>query len=156
MTRRGVTLAELVMAIGLVAMLAVPLLALLSASDHEAMTSEDYMLAEAVALRHLDELSATPWQELARTLPIERKLAGLPAGDEALAAKYPEYTRLFGADGFTGKLTARWVDEGLAEITVTLGWTARPAGSRRSYGLVRMRGRPDHAIRRSYPFGEAR
>jgi hypothetical protein len=157
MTRRGMTLAEIVVAAGVVALIAVPLLSMLAASDHEAMTSEDYMIAQAVASRHLAEVSAIPWRDLVGQLPIRRVLSGVPAGDEAIAARHPEYARLFsGASGLTGVLAAEQVEEGLVAIEVMLEWAVRPgAAGRRRYGLVRMRARADQSIRSSYPFGEA-
>lgn len=135
MKRAGVTLAELVVATGLVALLAAPLIALLSASDHEAMTSEDYMAAEALALRHLDETCATPWRELLTRLPIARASREL--------------------DRFDVSLRAEAVEDGLVAVEVELTWAVRPgAPGKRRYGLVRLRARPDHAIRAPYPFGD--
>ena len=135
MTRRAVTLAELVVAAGLVAMVAVPLIGMLTYSDHEAMTSEDYMVAEALALRHLDEVCATPWHELVTQLPIKRVTN--------------EHRK------FEVTLEARRVDEGLVAVDVQLVWAAKPgAAARRRYGLVRMRARPDQSIRTAYPFGD--
>lgn len=134
MTRRGVTLAELVVATGLVAVLAVPLIAMLMASDHEAMTSEDYMAAEVLALRWLDEACATPWRELEAKLPLKRESD---------------------LDKFALKLEARRVEPGLVAIEVQLEWAVKPgAAGRRRYGLVRMRARPDQSVRAPYPLGD--
>lgn len=128
--RRGVSLAEIVIAVGLVSIVGLALLALLAAGDHEAMTSEDYMQAEALAQRQMADVLATPWDELEAQLPLERKLE-------------------------RGALTAKKVEEGLIAIEVQLAWAARPgAAARRRYGLVRLRTRQDLSIRAAYPFGD--
>jgi hypothetical protein len=135
MRRRAVTLAELVVATGLVALLAAPLIVLLTTSDHEAMTSEDYMAAEALALRHLDETCATPWRDLLPRLPLTRTAKELGKFDVSLRAEL--------------------IQDGLIAVEVELAWAVKPgAPGTRRYGLVRLRARPDHAIRVPYPFGD--
>ena len=128
--RRGVSLAEIVIAVGLVAIVGIPLLGMLAATDHEAMTSEDYMQAEARAQREMAGVLATPWAELELQLPLERKLD-------------------------RGTLTAKKLGDGLISIEIQLAWPIRPgAAAMRRYGLVRLRARRDQSIRASYPFGD--
>lgn len=128
--RRGVSLAEVVIAVGLVAVVGIPILGMLAATDHEAMTSEDYMQAEALAQRRMADVLATPWAELEAQLPLERKLE-------------------------RGKLTAQKLEEGLIAVEIQLAWAVRPgAAAQRRYGLVRLRARPDLSIRAGYPFGD--
>lgn len=128
--RRGLSLVELVVAVALVAVVGTPLLGMLAATDHEAMTSEDYMQAEAQAQRELVDLLATPWRDLEARLPLEKKLA-------------------------RGTVTAKKLEEGLIAIEVQLAWPVRPGSpAQRRYGLVRLRARPDQSIRNAYAFGD--
>ena len=144
----GVTLVEVLTVSAIVLLVGVPIMTAISTSGHEAMASEDYMLAEALCQRYVHELLDLPWDELAKRLPIERKLQGVPAGDEAIARAHEEYARnLSGSESFRGTLTARRLEEGLVLIEASLEWPVRPgASSMRSLALTRMRSRPDQAI----------
>lgn len=128
--RRGVALAELVMAVALVAIVGIPILGMLAATDHEAMTSEDYMQAEASAQREVADLLAMPWTELEAQLPFGKKLE-------------------------RGTVSATKLEEGLVSIEVQVQWPVHPSSpAMRRYGLVRLRARPDLSIRAAYPFGD--
>src|SRR5205823_5564456 len=102
----------------------------------EAMTSEDYMQAEALAQRELAHALATPWKDLEGHLPVERDVQG-------------------GTRDLHGHLTMAAEGEALVSISVELEWPVRPGSpAKRRYGLVRFRARPDQSIRTSYRFGE--
>jgi len=134
--RRGVSLAEIVLAVGLLAIVGVPLLGVLATTDHEAMTSQDYMQAEAVAQRELALVLAMRWDDLDRQLPLTRPVRG---GDPELA----------------GELTATRLEDGLISISVELAWAVHTgSAAQRRYGLVRFVARPDQSIRTAYPFGD--
>ena len=157
--RHAVSLAEIVITLALVAIVSVPLFGLLGATDHEAMTSEDYMQAEAIAQRHLADALAMPWAELEAALspaPESRWKLDLThggPGDAALAAHHEEYGRFL--KQVEGQLTATKVEDGLIALEVQLAWPVRPGSpARRRFGLVRMRARPDLSIRAVYPFGD--
>lgn len=128
--RRGLSLAEIVLSVALVAVVGVPLLGMIAATDHEAMTSEDYMRAEAQAQRVLADLLATPWQTLETKLPLDQKIE-------------------------RGTVTAKKVEDGLISIEVQIAWPVHPSSpAMRRYGLVRLRARPDQSIRTAYAFGD--
>lgn len=128
--RGGLALAEIVMAVALAAIVGVPILGMLAATDHEAMTSTDYMQAEATAQREIANLLALPWKELERELPIQKKLE-------------------------RGTVTATRLEDGLISLEVQIQWPVHPnSPAMRRYGLVRLRARPDLSIRAQYPFGD--
>lgn len=147
--RSGLSLAEVVV-VGLAAvLLAVPIMGTLSISGHEAMTSQDYMLASAVARRYLNEAMAQPWTTLQGSVPVDRELRGIPPGDEALCRDFPEYARaVAGSEGYRGRLVVGEIEPGLLKIEVSLDWPVRPgSSSMRHYALVRFRAQWDLALR---------
>lgn len=151
--RRAVSLAEIVIAVGLVAVVSIPLFGLLAATDHEAMTSEDYMQAEALAQRRMADVLATPWPELEASLPLRQDLSGGLPADEPMAKAHEEFGRFLRQ--LQGELTVTRVEEGLISVRIELSWPVRPGSpARRRYGLLRLRARPDQSIRAAYAFGD--
>jgi len=145
---RAISLLE-VLIVGVIAtILAIPILTSISLSGHEAMTSEDYMLAEDLCERYVQEALGLPWDKLSRSLPIRQVLGGIPPGDERIARRFPEYQQnLGGGDSFRGVLTIQKVEEGLVMIEVHLEWPVRPGSkTMRSYSLIRMKSRWDLSL----------
>jgi hypothetical protein len=152
--RRGITIAEVLVVVGLITALGVPLLGFIATDGHEVMSSGDYMLAEALLERHVHQMLAIPFGELAAKLPLTRKIAGVPEGDEELARKFPEYgIALSGPESFRGSVVATLAAPGLIQIEAALTWPVKPgSAARRHYSILRMRAQPDLAIRANYPF----
>jgi hypothetical protein len=147
----GVSSLEVLIAAALGAILAIALATLLFTGRHEAMVSEDYMFAEALAQRHLAEGLAVPFDDLAGRcerdtlkIPIE----GVPPDDRALARSRPEYARnLEGPASFRGSLQIRLLQPGLLLYEVAIEWPVRlGASAMRRYALVRLRCRKDLSL----------
>lgn len=148
MSRSGLTLLEVLIMAVLTMLIGGPILASLSVSTGEAAASQDYALAEVLAERYLQEALGASWDTLEKRLPISRPLSGIPAGDEELAARFPEYARkLTGLSGMRGRLEAREVERGLVLFEVTLDWPVKPgSAARRTYSLIRMKARSDLSL----------
>jgi hypothetical protein len=149
---RGMALLE-VLVMGFIALLvAIPIYNAILVSEHEAMTSEDYRLAELVAERAVSEALGLDWTLLTGKLPVVKPLVGPPPGDAAIVARYPEYARIFASQGFKGQLEVKSLDPDLVAIEVHLEWPVKPGSkSMRSYSIVRLRARTDGAIRANWP-----
>jgi hypothetical protein len=154
--RKAVSLLE-VLIVGVIAtILAVPILSSISLSGHEAMTSEDYMLAEALCERYVQEALGLPWAKLAGSLPIRERLSGIPPGDEQIARRFPEYRQnVAEGDTFRGELSIQKVEEGLLMIEAHLEWPVRPGSkTMRSFSLIRMKSRWDLTLGRTWPLSK--
>jgi hypothetical protein len=151
MMRRGLALLE-VLVVGVIALLvAIPIYNAILTSQHEAMTSEDYRLAELVAERTVSEALGVDWVVLTRNLPLTRTLSGTPPGDEAIVARYPEYARIFASQGFTGQLEINALAPDLLSIEVHIEWPVKPGSkTKRSYSILRLRARSDGAVRSNW------
>jgi hypothetical protein len=151
--RRGVSFMELVLAIALLAVLAVPILGNMGVAVKETAVSQDYLLAEAIAQAALAEAMAIPVEELRRDLPYYQ-LIGIHGETEQLRLKdLPLYRLpLEAPQGMKGQVTVDEIDEqgranrkdanghNLLRYEVTLEWPAHPGSTQtRSYALLRMR-----------------
>lgn len=150
-TRRGITSLEVLLTAIMAAMVGMAVIVLLWTGNHEAMTGEDYMFAEALCQRVLAENMAVPFQSLEEEkLPLEIPVEGLPPEDATIAQFRPEYAmNLEGACSFKGQLVIDEVepDSGLYRYRVVVTWPVRPgATTMRRYVLLRYRCRKDVAL----------
>lgn len=146
--RRGIAALEVLIAAVLASILAFGVIALLYQGNHEAMVSEDYMMAEALAQRHLADAMSVPWDQMAEGLPRSFPIEGVPEADAAVAAAREEYARnLEGPVAFRGALEVRELAPGLLAFEVSLAWPVHPGSKTlRRYALVRLRSRKDLAV----------
>lgn len=113
--KRGFTLAEVAVAVGVVALLGIPVMTLLTAGTREAIASQDNVEAELHCSRLVEEKLADGWRELTDKLPLEE------------TAKAGEYTL---------KRTVRLVRQDLLAIDVHATWKAQ--GRDRRYAILRL------------------
>lgn len=139
--RGGLSLVEVLVAAAVAVALGLPLLALMGQSDHEAVVSEDYMFAEALAQRYLEEALAIPLEELDRKVPLEREIAGPNDEDRTRMKRHEPYLRnLSGPESFRGRLAVDRLEEGFFRYQVRLEWPVRPGSdARRHHVLLRLR-----------------
>lgn len=154
--RDGVTILEVVVAGALATVLGAAAAALIFRGEREVAISQDYMVAEALAQRHLADAMSRPWEELERSLPFETPLRGLPPSDAALGVWYPEYARrLGGPRAIEGSLRAWALEPGLVCFELELHWPIGPqAAGERSYALLRLRSRKDRALSSRFPLAD--
>lgn len=115
MTRRGFTLAEIAVAVGVLALLGIPVMSLLTAGTREAIASQDNVEAEIHCSRLVEEKLAASWKELTEKLPLE----------ETVTER--EYTL---------KRTVRKLRRDLLAIEVVATWKAQ--GRDRRYAVLRL------------------
>jgi hypothetical protein len=150
--RPGITSLEVLFAAVLGSILAFSAIALMVRGNHEAVVSEDYMFAEALAQRYLADALSQPWkeleEELAQEAPLIIPLQGVPPEDQALADLHQEYRHnLEGPGAFRGELQIQLLEPGLLVFEIHLHWPVRVGGGlERNYNLVRLRSRKDLAL----------
>ena len=145
----GISALEVLIATVVAALLGFSAVILLTQGNHEAMVSEDYMFAEALAQRHLAEAMSRTFNSLEDAgLPLTIPLTGIPKEDRTIAKVHTEYGRnLDGPAVFSGELEIREVRPGLIVYEVSLSWPVSPRSrTLRRYNLIRLRTRKDLAV----------
>ena len=138
--RRGFNLVEVTVAAAILAFLGLPVLSMLATGNRETMMSEDYVQAEMLASRFLEDKLALDFEALDRMVPRD-ETASVQLAREAASGQtvklYREDVTLGSGYGLHLKMTRPAEDLLLLDITVS--WKAN--GKDRKYGLIRLRGR---------------
>lgn len=152
--RAAFTLMEVLVTGAIAATLAFPIVGSLFMAGHEAASSEDAMIAEAMAERYLQEALAEPFEALDGKLPLKVSLSGLPGADRGLADGHPELVQnVSGPEAPSGDLHILAMTPDLLRYRITLSWPVRSGSSaRRTYTLLRYRARMDASFRTSWAF----
>ena len=148
MTRRGITLVEVLAMAVLGLVLGVPIFAALRVNTVSTAATRETAFAAALAERAIAETLARPWPELAAALPLHAPVGGLAKADEEFARRWPEYAGSATGDRApSGSLEVEAAGPALMAITVQLSWPVAPgASARHELSVVRLRSRPEHAL----------
>lgn len=149
MTRRGFTALEVLVSITIVALAFAPVLSMLGSGVRESFFSEYHFIAQTRAESILDLLTA-------------RGFHVLPDGPPGTASVLPETAYalpLLGTDdyrrrlaGFEESVTCTSLEEGLAELTVDIGWLMpdEQGGGNHHYRMRRLVSDPLRGLRAGY------
>ena len=148
--RRGFTLAEMLVTVGVAVVIGLPLLAIVGASDKQTIVSEDYMFAESLAQRHLARAMSLPLPSL--NLPVNEVIDLTPAEDEDIVEPFLAYKKnLNGDDTFKGNLKIEEVADGLYMYNIEITWPTAPGSQEeRCLKLTRYRCLPTLSLTRTY------
>jgi hypothetical protein len=134
--RRAMALTEVLVVSLVLAVVGIPVLSLLFTGSREGALSEDFMFAESIASRFVEEWAARPFAQL----------DGLVARAAGGAAGAPHTEKLACPQGFAGELTVDRVREGLLELEVTVSWQVPRERQPRRFALMLFKTKPDLAL----------
>jgi len=136
----GFTMIEIMFATTILVVLGLPVIGLIMTGTQEAIVSEDYMEAEVLSSRFIEEMVAVEYSELARTLPIDRTVSVVvdPTAAAGSAVRLTE-GKSDNASAYVSHITAREDAPGLMVFEVTVTWLQKR--SKRSFALMRLRAR---------------
>ena len=143
--RHGFSLIEALLVSAILAVIGVPILGLISTGSREGALSEDFLFAEALSSRLVEEWVAIPYDKLDAMVP--QKVVTTGSGTEIQGIPGQPYRqKLTAPEGFAAELEMARVKEGLLSIEVTVSWQVPRERSQRKYPLFRLRAKPDLAI----------
>src|SRR5690606_27357066 len=109
--RRGFALTEVLIVSVVLAVVGLPVLSLLFTGSREGALSEDFMFAETIASRFIEEWASEPFAKLDELVPRKVK-----ANEESV----PHRARLDTPPGFAAEMTLARVKDGLLALEVTV------------------------------------
>lgn len=137
MRRRGMALTEVLIVSLVLAVVGIPVLSLLFTGSREGALSEDFMFAETIASRFIEEWAQYPFAQLDDMVP--RKVA-------ATEQSGPHKEKLKCPPGFSAELTVNRVKDGLLALEVTVSWQVPRERTPRRFALFLLKTKPDIAL----------
>jgi hypothetical protein len=147
--RRAVSLVEALLVAAVLATLGLPLLALIQTGSREGALSEDFMFAEVLASRLLEEWAGQPFRRLDDLVPRTVVVGSGSAGGAPAAAASGDRTRreaLAAPAGFDAVLEIVRVRDGLLGLEVTVSWDVPRERSRRRFALTLLKSDPARSL----------
>jgi hypothetical protein len=138
-------LVEALLVAAILALVGLPIMGLISTGSREGALSEDYLFAEALASRLLEEWIAIPYDKLDEMVPQKVVTTGSGAEVQGVPGQ-PFKQNLKAPEGFSAALEVVRVKEGLLALEVTVSWQVPRERGQRKYPLFRLRAKPDLAI----------
>ena len=148
--RRGFSLIEALIVAALLAALGIPLLGLISTGTHEGALSEDFMFAEVLASRFLEEWASLPFTQLDDLVP--RKMTTSGGSPLAVPPSEPHRETLKAPAGFHSELELTRVREGLLGLEVTVTWQVPQERAGRKFTLYLLKHNPNLALEAPWKF----
>jgi prepilin-type N-terminal cleavage/methylation domain-containing protein len=143
--KRGFALTEVLVVATILAVIGIPVMALIFTGSREGALSEDFMFAEALASRFIEEWGALPFAKLDDLVPRKVTVTG---GDETLG---PHKRKLESPQGFATELSIARVKEGLLSLEVTVSWQVPRERASRRFALFLFKAKPDIALEGAWP-----
>ena len=119
------------------AVVGIPVLSLLFTGSREGALSEDFMFAETIASRFIEEWASEPYAHLDDLVPRKVK-----ANEESV----PHKAKLTCPPGFDAELTINRVKDGLLALEVTVSWQVPRERVPRRFALFLFKAKPDLAL----------
>lgn len=135
--RHGLALTEVLIVSLVLAVVGIPVLSLLFTGSREGALSEDFMFAEVIASRFVEEWGRFPFAKLDDLVPHKVK---------AEDPSRPHSEKLTAPEGFTAELTVNRVRDGLLALEVTVSWQVPRERVPRRFALMLFRAKPDIAL----------
>ncbi|MBI4862480.1 MAG: hypothetical protein HY815_19800 [Candidatus Riflebacteria bacterium] len=140
---RGFSLVEALIVAGILAALGIPILGLIFAGSREGALSEDFMFAEVLASRYIEEWSSQPFHKLDALVPRKMVTAGGASMPVPGTGGTTHREALKTPEGFDARLELARVKDGLLSLEVTISWQVpRERGARR-FALFRLKSNPN-------------
>ena len=141
--RRGLSLVEVLIVVAIMSTVALPVLSLISTGSREGALSEDFMFAEVLASRFLEEWGSQSFESLDALVP--RTITAKGAAPDALPAR-PHTETLSCPPGFAAELTLKRVREGLLSLEVTVQWQVPRERVPRKFALYLLKHDPEISL----------
>lgn len=135
--RRGMALTEVLIVSLVLAVVGIPVLSLLFTGSREGALSEDFMFAETIASRFIEEWAQYPFPKLDDMVPRKVK---------ATESSGPHKEKLRCPPGFEAELTVNRVQDGLLALEVTVSWQVPRERVPRRFALFMLKVKPDIAL----------
>lgn len=145
MSQRAFALTEVLVVAAILAAVAIPVMGLIFTGSREGALSEDFMFAEALASRFMEEWGALPFAKLDDLVP--RKVT--VQGGEVTPG--PHKRMLASPQGFETQLQVARVREGLLSLEVTVSWQVPRERANRRFALLLLKAKPDLALEGAWP-----
>lgn len=129
----------------ILAVVGIPVMALIFTGSREGALSEDFMFAEALASRFIEEWGALPFAKLDDLVP--RKVSVGSGGAEP----GPHQRKLQSPPGFETNLSVARVRDGLIALEVTVSWQVPRERASRRFALYLLKPKPDLALEGAWP-----
>lgn len=135
--KRGFALTEVLIVSLVLAVVGIPVMSLLFTGSREGALSEDFMFAETIASRFIEEWASEPFGKLDDLVPRKVK-----ANEESV----PHKAKLSCPPGFSAELTVQRVKDGLLALEVTVSWQVPRERAPRRFALFLLKAKPDLAL----------
>lgn len=119
------------------AVVGIPVLSLLFTGSREGALSEDFMFAETIASRFIEEWAQYPFAQLDDMVPRKVK---------ATEESGPHKKKLECPPGFSAELTVNRVADGMLAMEVTVSWQVPRERNPRRFALFLLKCKPDIAL----------